>query len=126
MARWNHAVCDECWEAAAEPPVRLARPRIEFCGWCARRTESGIYTRVDPAEVPFPDRPADARCYVAGFRRFTLPGTTHVDTGRRRIWLDRMSDSDAVFVAGEFRRMEAEALARRAARPAPPRRLRLT
>jgi hypothetical protein len=107
--------------------VRLREPRIDYCGWCAQRTESGIYRRADPALVPFPDRPADARCYVAQFRRFTLPGTDYVDTGRRRIWLDRMSDADAIFVAGEFRRMEAAAAMRAMrARGTPARRLRLS
>lgn len=128
MSRWTHAVCDICWDAQ-EPgvlPLRLARPVIEYCGWCAQRTESGIYRREDPAVVPFPDRPADARAYVAQFRRFTMPGAEYVDTPSRRIDLSRMTDSDAVFVAGEFRRLLAEATARRAARPPPPRALRLT
>jgi hypothetical protein len=129
MTRWTHAVCDECW-LEKEPytePVRLREPRFDYCGFCARRTESGIYTRCDPAEVPFPDRPADARCYIAAFRRLSLPpGATYVQTSHRRILLDRMTDADAVFVAGEFRRMKAEAMARRASRPPPPRGLGLT
>lgn len=129
MAKWNHAVCDGCWleQEPARTPVRMSMPVIQYCGWCAQRTESGIYRRADPATVPYPDEPADARAYIGMFRRFTLPGTAFVDTNRRRIVLDRMTDSDAIYVAGEFRRMEAEA-ARRAMkkRAAPERRLRLS
>lgn len=127
--RWTHAVCELCWEAQ-EPgvlPVRLQRPRLDFCGWCASKTEAGIYRRADPETVPFPDRPGDARAVIARFRRVVMPGTNYVTTPHRRIWLDRMNDAEAVFVAGEFRRMEAEAMARRAAnRGAPPRRLGLS
>jgi hypothetical protein len=129
MAKWNHAVCDGCWleQEPARTPVRMSMPVIQYCGWCAQRTESGIYRRADPATVPYPDEPADARAYIGMFRRFTLPGTAFVDTSKRRIVLDRMTDSDAIFVAGEFKRMEAEA-ARRAMkkRAAPERRLRLS
>ena len=129
MPRWNHAVCDVCWEAQ-EPgalPVRMRKPVIEYCGWCAQRTEFGIYRRADPADVPYAESPADARAYVGIFRRHTLPGTEYVDTGLRRIWLDHMTDSDALFVAGEFRRMEMEAAARRGrSRAAPARRLGLS
>jgi hypothetical protein len=35
-----------------------------------------------------------------------------VDTNERRIRLDSMTDADALFVAGEFQRMEAEAARR--------------
>lgn len=54
--------------------------------------------------------PEEARRYIAIFRRHTMPGTQYVDTSeKRRIWLDRMTDADALFVAGEFQRMETEA-----------------
>lgn len=54
--------------------------------------------------------PAQAREYIQHFRTHVLPGTDHVDTSaKRRIWLDNMSDADALFVAGEFARIEAEA-----------------
>lgn len=55
---------------------------------------------------------AEARAYIAIFRKHTLPGAQWVDTDVRRIFLDHMSDDDALFVAGEFQRMEAEAAAR--------------
>lgn len=64
--------------------------------------------------------PANARIYIALFRRYTLPGADHVDTSSgRRIWLDDMTDADAQLVAEEFSRMEAEA-ARRVLRRVPP------
>jgi hypothetical protein len=50
-----------------------------------------------------------ARHYIETFRRHTLPGTDWVDTDERRILLDHMTDQDAVFVAGEFLRMELAA-----------------
>ena len=61
-----------------------------------------------------PDNPdrneiENARTYIALFRKHTLPGADHVDTATRRIWLDRMSDDDAVFVAREFQAMESQA-----------------
>lgn len=63
-----------------------------------------------------PGAVAKAREYVAVFRRHTLPGAQWVDTEERRIQLDHMSDADALFVAGEFERMEVEALRRARAR----------
>lgn len=122
MPRWTHAVCDECWEAQ-EPgalPVRLREPKLDYCGWCARKTESGIYRRADPADVPFAEGPFAARARITRFRRVLVPGTDYVQTSHRRIWLDRMTDSDAVWVAGEFRRMEEEAAAMAASRRKPP------
>jgi len=58
----------------------------------------------------------EARRYIAIFRRHTVPGAQYVDTQTRRIWLDRLSDEDALFVAAEFQRMEAEAAKRRRGR----------
>lgn len=55
---------------------------------------------------------AEAREYIAIFREHTLPGAQWVDTNERRIQLDNMSDADALFVAREFQRMEAEAARR--------------
>jgi hypothetical protein len=55
----------------------------------------------------------EARRYIANFRRYTVPGTAYVETTeRRRIALDDMTDADALFVAGEFQRMELEAAKR--------------
>jgi hypothetical protein len=64
------------------------------------------------------DEVANAREYIAVFRRHTLPGTQYVDTNVRRIHLDHMTDEDALFVAGEFQRMEEEATRRTRARGA--------
>lgn len=63
-------------------------------------------SKPDPIDV------AKARAYIIIFREHTLPGTLWVDTGERRIRLDSMTDDDALFVAGEFQRMEAEAARR--------------
>ena len=63
-----------------------------------------------------PDDPQAARAYIALFRKHTVPGTDWVDTNTRRIMLDDMSDADALFVAAEFQRMEAEAARRRSRR----------
>lgn len=51
----------------------------------------------------------EARKYIDCFRTHTIPGTHYVETGSRRILLDEMNDDEAVFVASEFQRMEAEA-----------------
>jgi hypothetical protein len=59
---------------------------------------------------------AQARHYIEAFRKHTLPGTDWVDTDKRRIHIDNMTDDDALFVAGEFARMEAEAAGRGATR----------
>ena len=53
--------------------------------------------------------PTEARAYIALFRKFTVPGAERAWTGERVIHLDDMTDADAVFVAREFQRMEAEA-----------------
>ena len=54
---------------------------------------------------------AQARDYIRVFCTHTIPGTTWVDTTKRRIQLDDMSDEEALFVASEFQRWEAEAAA---------------
>jgi hypothetical protein len=77
--------------------------REQFCGWCATRTDSGLTVRCDPAGVPYPDNPADARCYVARFRTVALAGTVTIAGPRGPIRLDRMSDSEAVYAAGQCR-----------------------
>lgn len=60
------------------------------------------------------DEAAEARSYIALFREHTLPGTDWVRTSSgREIRLDDMTDADAIFIACEFRGMEAKAAARR-------------
>jgi hypothetical protein len=66
---------------------------------------------MNPVEVE------NARAYIRYFRAHVLPGTDHAKTSDgRTIWLDCMSDEDAVFVAAEFKRMEGEAAKRRRVR----------
>lgn len=61
--------------------------------------------------------PVEARNYIAVFRKHTIPGTDYVNTSSgRRIQLNDMSDEDAVFIAGEFQRMEIEAADRKSKR----------
>jgi len=55
---WTHGICDRCWFEAhpGELPTRIVpeeRDR-ERCCKCGEPTRSGIYTRADPASVPFP------------------------------------------------------------------------
>jgi hypothetical protein len=64
------------------------------------------------------DDATEAREYIALFRKYTLPGADEVRvTGGRIILLDDMTDADAIFVAREFRDMEAQAAKSRRHRP---------
>lgn len=61
--------------------------------------------------------PQEARTYIGLFRTHTAPGTTWVEfrdgeTGVRRVWLDTMTDADALLVADAFYALEAEAAMR--------------
>ena len=108
MARWNHPVCDPCSMPLRGTHVLIRGApggRVQFCGWCASRTESGLTVRCDPAGVPYPDNPADARCYVARFRHTALAGVATIAGPRGPIRLDRMSDAEAVYAAGQFHQM---------------------
>ena len=63
---------------------------------------------MNPTEVE------NARAYIRYFRTYVLPGCDHIVTSEpRHIWLDCMSDTDALFVAREFGIMEAKAAGRR-------------
>ena len=42
--------------AAIRRPHMLKDPVIEQCAWCGHFTIVGIYTRVDPATVPYPTK----------------------------------------------------------------------
>jgi hypothetical protein len=56
----------------------------------------------------------NARAYIRYFRTYVLPGCDHVTVNdKHKIWLDCMSDTDALFVAREFGIMEAKAAGRR-------------
>jgi hypothetical protein len=57
MSRFNHATCVACWNnnnptQPTDPRRDYTRGREEVCCWCSRLTCSGIYVRVDPANVP--------------------------------------------------------------------------
>jgi hypothetical protein len=63
---------------------------------------------MNPTEVE------NARAYIRYFRTYVLPGCDHITTNdKRQIWLDDISDEDALFVAREFGIMEAKAAGRR-------------
>lgn len=57
--------------------------------------------------------PDQARAYIAIFCKHTLPGCDMVTTNAGEIWLDKMTDDEALFVASEFKRMEIEAVSNR-------------
>lgn len=70
---WTQPVCTHCWVqensvpdddggALIRTPVRLKNPDnlpweelLERCCKCGRATTSGIYIRIDPTTVPFPN-----------------------------------------------------------------------
>jgi hypothetical protein len=52
------------------------------------------------------ETPEQARAYIDLFRRVVAPGTTHVDTNMRRVWLDKMTDNDALEIAPLLRTLE--------------------
>jgi hypothetical protein len=123
--RWNHPVCDPCSMPLRATHVLIRgapASRVQFCGWCANRTESGLTVRCDPAGVPYPDNPADARCYVARFRSVALAGAVTMAGPRGPIRLDRMSDSEAVYAAGQYRLIARNVgrIARQRAAATPP------
>lgn len=50
MSKWNHSICDRCWEKK-EPnrePVRVVDAERELCCYCGFSHKSGIYVRADP------------------------------------------------------------------------------
>lgn len=58
---WNQPCCDACWiaytlqhEMPGREPVRLRQPMHEQCCFCGEGTLSGIYVRVDPRTVAYP------------------------------------------------------------------------
>ena len=113
--RWNHPVCDPC-SSALRATHALARGapggRVQFCGWCAQRTDSGLLVaRCDPAGVPYPDNPDAARALVARYRH-SMAGSPALVARGRTLRLDRLTDADAVYVAGELRRIARRIAAR--------------
>jgi hypothetical protein len=125
MPRWNHPVCDPCSQPLRATHVLIRGApggRVQFCGWCATRTDSGLTVRCDPAGVPYPDNPVDARCYVARFRHTALAGVATIAGPRGPIRLDRMSDAEAVYAAGQFHLIARNVgrIARQRAAASPP------
>jgi hypothetical protein len=54
MSRWNHSMCEDCWNARnpdRRVPVRARYPQEELCCYCGRKHSSGIYYRDDPKNV---------------------------------------------------------------------------
>lgn len=58
MSNFTQPICDLCWQERnpEQRPFRLKKLAVENCAFCGHRTVSGIYTRVDPTTVPFPQR----------------------------------------------------------------------
>ncbi len=57
MSRWNHSICEECWNKR-HPDREPVRIREEYrdekpipCCYCSRPHQSGIYVRDDPATL---------------------------------------------------------------------------
>jgi hypothetical protein len=55
---WTQAICNKCWvqRHPGLEPYRMATEHTdeEICAYCGTSTRSGIYTRDDPAKVPYP------------------------------------------------------------------------
>ena len=53
MSRWNHPMCQECWDETRGDavPVRMLDPDPEVCCWCGADTRSGIYVRAHPHRI---------------------------------------------------------------------------
>lgn len=53
---WTQACCERCWfeRYAPRDPLRLVDPDEEICCFCGGPSSAGIYVRVDPATVPYP------------------------------------------------------------------------
>ncbi|MBF6138086.1 hypothetical protein IU501_34525 [Nocardia otitidiscaviarum] len=59
---WTQAVCEDCWDARHNhrPANRAAIGVHEICCYCGTSTHSGIYVRIDPATVAFPQQETNA------------------------------------------------------------------
>ena len=61
--KWSdESVCDGCWEArnGDRVPYRLVERDTEVCCYCGRNNRSGIYVRVERAEVRYPSHRDEA------------------------------------------------------------------
>lgn len=52
-SRWNHSVCDLCYDRISDgtSPHRMLDPKVEKCCVCRDETKSGIYVRIDPSKT---------------------------------------------------------------------------
>lgn len=59
---FNQVACDTCWERnnPGRTPFRMIGASTEHCSWCGQPTTSGIFVRIHPREVPFP-QPEDVQ-----------------------------------------------------------------
>jgi hypothetical protein len=57
---WTQPLCWACWERRnpGRKPAALVVADLEQCCDCGGLTQSGIYVRVDPATVRFPQETA--------------------------------------------------------------------
>ena len=55
MSKWNHSVCDGCYNEMYpdREPIRFRVPDEETCCRCGEKTYSGIYVREDMAKMKF-------------------------------------------------------------------------
>jgi hypothetical protein len=58
MSRWNHSICEDCWDKRnpGREPVRVRLEKLEdmnaineVCCFCGDKHSSDIYVREDPA-----------------------------------------------------------------------------
>ena len=54
MSNWTHNICDDCWDKLNPDRLssRVNEGYTEHCCWCGKFTNSGIYLRHDPLDVP--------------------------------------------------------------------------
>jgi hypothetical protein len=55
VSYWTHPLCYPCWEERVgtdRTPVRLNPRELETCCRCGYPTNSGIYIRASPTELP--------------------------------------------------------------------------
>lgn len=54
MSKWNHSICNACWERTRPgrvPARMMIGRRVETCCYCGTPTASGIYVREDPSKT---------------------------------------------------------------------------
>lgn len=52
MSRWNHTICDDCWQKKhpGKAAGRVLVFKCETCCFCGNPTVSGIWIRHDPKD----------------------------------------------------------------------------